>query len=739
MAESTLHHGDLGSAQPAPHPKQSAESPTTLSHTQILENADLANDSDPVYLHAFALSLLPHFPDTPQDSNTDTKDLEDAIAALRRATALTPDDHADKPTYLAALASALSTRSKQLAGDDDLHDAIAALRRADALAPDEEAEKPGWLHRLGTLLYTSYEQQGKNIADLEASISVLRRACALTPDNARYRGDRADCLFSLGSVYYELFAHTKELEDLDNVLEPVRLSNELTPVDDESKPLRLSVLSLMFHRRFQHRGDPRDRDASISMRHQAAACCGDDHTTEKGYWLADLGGMLFHRFQTDGDPGDLTDAITALEQGTALLPDTHASKPTYLALLLVALQCRNTLLADPTDLDSAVAAGRRAVALDPSALCQPQHLLAGVLHSRFVRAGAMEDLQEAISLSTQASEMPCDDDASRVAQLSLLGLCLGLRFTRLDDPTDLERAIAILRQVCELDPTSSAVQTNLGGLLLERYERFGNVGDLEDAIGALRLANAPGGESGDPAHRVTCMNNLGSALWTRFKMLGERAVPTDLDEAAALLRQAEAHIPNDSTEKQMCLYNLACIYQTRCAASGDAAGIGEAIALLERTGGLATGDRVFEASCLGALGAALQTRYQLLDDVADLSSAIALLNEAIQLSADGPPNLANLHNLGACLLARFERLEGEADLEEAVGLLERVAALTPDDHPEKRARAERAEDKARLLRLKRCLGDSEKQKERGKQDTPSTRSVGEVKKKKKGGDKCVVM
>ncbi|KAL4257399.1 hypothetical protein AB1N83_012436 [Pleurotus pulmonarius] len=729
------HPGDSGSDRPAPRPTRSAEPPAP-TYTQILENPALANN--PKYLHTFGVLLLARLKDTPQvpqDSNANTEitngpELEDGIAALRRACDLTPDNRADKPTYLAALSSAIaiSTRFDRLAGADDLQDAIVALQRADALAPDEEVDKPGWLNRLGTLLNTSYEQKGGNITDLEASISAFRRACDLTPDDASYINDKADRLFNLGSVCYSLFVSTKDLKDLDAALEPARLSNELTPMDHESKPLRLSVLSLFFNRRFQHRNDTRDRDTSIAMRRQAAACCSDNPTSDvKGYWLCDLGGMLFRRFQSDGDPSDLSDAITALEQGIALLPDTHTAKPTYLTLLLVAYEGRYSLLADPTDLDGAVSTGRQAVALGASA--QSQHLLAGVLHTRFERAGAIEDLQEAISLSEQASELQWDNDVSRVAQLTCFSACLGLRFTHLGDPADLERAIAILRRVCDIDPTSPPVLSTLG---------------------VLRLANDL--ESGGPATKATCMNNLGSALWIRFKMRGDNADPKDLDEAADLLRQAEAYIPHGTgkKEKTMCLYNLGCIYQSRFAASGDLGDLGEAITLLERAGEFGTDDHAFEASRLGALAAALQTRYQSLDDVSDLSTAITLLDVAIQLSPDGRPNLVNLHNLAACLLARFERVGDEGDLAQAVGLLERVAGLTPEDHPEKRARMERAEDSARLLRSKRRTGNSGKHKEWQKDSDQSMakgeksigkaeKSTGKAKKEKKGGDKCIVM
>ncbi|KAG5219793.1 TPR protein [Salix suchowensis] len=401
----------------------------------------------------------------------------DAIAALRRASDLTPDNHKDKPRFLASLSSALKARFDRLKATSDGQDAITALRRADELAPDDE------------------------------------RHCA---------SDKADHLLNLGSARYELFANTKHLKDLDDALESLCLCNALTPADNENKRIRLFLLSQIFSIRFDHHNDTKDRDEAISMQRQAVNLSLDDHA-DKGQWLTELGGMIFRRFEANSDLDDLNDSIAMLEWGNNLLNDGHMTKPAYLTLLLVAFQRRYELLSDPKDLDALTCRN-------------PAHKI------RAYRA--MEDLQEAITLSSRASELPCDRIASRVAQLTCLGLSLRLRFVHLGDPNDLELAIMILRQVCELEPTSQIIQTNIGGLLHERYERFGSVKDLEDAIAVLRRANEL--VSDDPVDKTTCMNNLGLSLWARFRILKEAT--KDLDEAADLLRQAEARIPRNSPE-----------------------------------------------------------------------------------------------------------------------------------------------------------------------------------------------
>jgi cytochrome c peroxidase len=80
---------------------------------------------------------------------------------------------------------------------------------------------------------------------------------------------------------------------------------------------------------------------------------------------------------------------------------------------------------------------------------------------------------------------------------------------------------------------------SLANALATRYERNGELPDLDEAIGLYR--RAAGSAPFDYMSRATSLANLGLALRIRF---GHNGVAADLNEAIATLRDAVA-VPRD--------------------------------------------------------------------------------------------------------------------------------------------------------------------------------------------------
>ncbi len=78
----------------------------------------------------------------------------------------------------------------------------------------------------------------------------------------------------------------------------------------------------------------------------------------------------------------------------------------------------------------------------------------------------------------------------------------------------------------------AGLQGNLAPALYERFERTGDISDLNAAITAARQALAA--DLWD-SHRVAILSNLGSYLHGRFERTGDSK---DLDDAIDIQRQA---------------------------------------------------------------------------------------------------------------------------------------------------------------------------------------------------------
>ena len=166
---------------------------------------------------------------------------------------------------------------------------------------------------------------------------------------------------------------------------------------------------------------------------------------------------------------------------------------------------------------------------------------------------------------------------------------------------------------------------NLGNFLLTRFEHFGQLNDLEDAISRLRQAVdlTPDGNPDKPRY----LNNLGNSLVTRFERLGQL---DDLEDGILREREAVDRTPDGHPVKPSRLYNL---------------------------------------------GNSFLTRFLRLGQLNDLEDAISRLRQAVDLTPDGHPNKPTILNgLGNCFLTRFERLGHLSDMERAISLFFRAAS-----------------------------------------------------------------
>ncbi|KAI0083320.1 CHAT domain-containing protein [Irpex rosettiformis] len=216
----------------------------------------------------------------------------------------------------------------------------------------------------------------------------------------------------------------------------------------------------------------------------------------------------------------------------------------------------------------------------------------------------------------------------------------------------------------------------------KQYEARGDLDALEASIQCLRLAM--GATEDDHPEKVAIINNLGVALNTRFKCVGERQ---DLEEVISLEQLANALTPHDSPDRPSRLSNLAASIFSRFQREGRAEDLEEAIRLWTHAVELIPDGHVHKPRLLNNLGSSHGTRFEQLGNLADLESAIALHARAVELTPDGHPHKpSRLNNSGNSHQTRFEQLGKLEDLESAIALHARAVDLTPAGHPEKPSR-----------------------------------------------------
>ncbi|MGW3951622.1 CHAT domain-containing protein [Streptomyces sp. NPDC004752] len=198
--------------------------------------------------------------------------------------------------------------------------------------------------------------------------------------------------------------------------------------------------------------------------------------------------------------------------------------------------------------------------------------------------------------------------------------------------------------------------------LRDRHRHTGDPTDLLEGIAQLRTAI---GYLPDHPIRHVLRVNLGALLLDHFQYFGEVSA---LDEALAGCDEAMGHL--DEEDRRVAATMRAEALLVLAEHTRDVAYVDEAVASAAR---LPRGPAV-----LFVLGRALYQRYALTDDRTALLDAARLLDESVRASPTGDPDhLLRLNLLGDVLQTTAEHTGDESVRERAVGYLRAAVAGAP--------------------------------------------------------------
>jgi tetratricopeptide (TPR) repeat protein len=403
--------------------------------------------------------------------------------------------------------------------------------------------------------------------------------------------------------------------------------------------------------------------------------------------VTSLAGLQTQRWRRDGDLAALDAAAAALQ---AELRRGHITGATPTAVNAAGL------LLDYSEQTHDLALFRQAEDLlraiaehgSPEEVIAARGTLAIALVTRFDLTGGEDLLTEAVTLASDAitARRPgperAEDLSTRAAARAALGRQRGDR-ELLDAAIGDARAAAAEPAIHPADASGPA--NSLAMLLAERYDLFGDSGDLDESIAIYDDFLRQDGQAADarPALRV----NLANGLLSRFerdrsdrdRAIRDRAV-TGLRRAARLADEAIGETPPDSV-------HLAARHDTagrvraalayHLGAPGDA---GRAEEHARRAAGATPQGSPDRAHYLNNWAMWVTDRWERTSDPAALASAIGLLDQALEAAqGDGQLRATISFNLGVRTQERFELgLErGDADwddLQRACDLLDEVLA-----------------------------------------------------------------
>ena len=247
-----------------------------------------------------------------------------------------------------------------------------------------------------------------------------------------------------------------------------------------------------------------------------------------------------------------------------------------------------------------------------------------------------------------------------------LGAALARRFERIGELDDLEAAIQACREAVDIitpeHPDRAAYLNTLGGALRMRFERTRELADLNAAIRAS--SEAVDATPDDHPDRAMWLHTLGFALLRRFEWRGQQA---DLDAAIRASGEAVDSMPPGHPNHAMCLNILGVILRRKAEHTGESADLDAAIRTGQQAVDITPSDHPDRARCLYNLAVAWLERFEEAEELADLEVALQTGRQAVKATPrDRADRAIHLNFLGKALQTRFEHIGDRAAFTDAL-------------------------------------------------------------------------
>jgi tetratricopeptide (TPR) repeat protein len=601
-------------------------------------------------------------------------DLDEAVAANRRAAGFDDPDQARAGVRLVNLANALRLRFEAVVDEAALADAADVGRRAVQLLPVGHPERARALSSLGHTLALGIGSE----ADVGKLVDIRRAAlAACTPGDEKlpmYTVHLARALM----MRYQLRQADADLNEVTRLVDDPATS----PGSEASGQVIVQVadlLRLLLRRRF----DETKLDRATSLLQTVTTSVPDGHPTQVSAFQI-LAELLQLRFAHSGEVTDLSEAIGVGERLLAVMAPNHRVRPVATAKLGWALVLRARHTNTSTDLDAGldlIASALEAIPLGDENRPDTLLRLSNTCRFRFESGwGDGRDLAAAIQAVVEAWQLPMLPSAQVRALTALLALRL-LRFQLLGDSKDLDEAVESGRSAQELltDDPEDQVRAALGlaQALRERFRYHGSPRDVEASIAIVKQAEAAADRD---SLRAAARTARGLTWQARYERTGQLE---DLDRAVHELRAALELTTPGSPERATIQQNLGIALHVQFQVTTEPGVLNDAITVLRAAAASTAAASPTRSGALANLGIALRARFGLDRQTKDLQDAIAVHEEAVAAVTNDSDRRVALTNLASTLEARASispNLDPD-DLRSAVEKLRAASSLEPSEHP----------------------------------------------------------
>ncbi len=304
--------------------------------------------------------------------------------------------------------------------------------------------------------------------------------------------------------------------------------------------------------------------------------------------------------------------------------------------------------------------------------------LASIVDDSDSRASKEETLDEKLTLLRKALKGTFRH-SSKLTYLLALSAGYWLRYADTSQPEDLEQCIRYAQQLLDI---SNGVElriarSRLADALLRRYDRFGQMADLNKSI-----------QYGEQVLREAPMESLGSChfLYIHSHALRTRYIhqyqSRDLDHAVIYAHQVLNAEPEDSPDRALYLGNLSRCLLYRSEKRGYDSDLESSVQLAQQAVDIIPMDDQRRSAHLAALGWTLGCRFDRSGSTTDLERSLELQVEAVDdASKRGRVGSDLLHGLAVAFMRRYNMLRAEDDLEQYIRYAQQAVDIASPSDP----------------------------------------------------------